>query len=95
LRNNRSDAEYEIGGLTKGIKVLEALSGTDFEPVDAATIVERTGFSRDTVDRCLKTLRLNGYAKQIEPMNYWVIGTRFLRLSERYSQLCLRALAKK
>lgn len=79
-RNNRSDAEYEVGGLTKGIKVLEALEGSAFQPVTVATIIERTEFPRDIVDRSLKTLRLNGYAIQTED-GKWTIGRRAIRFA--------------
>lgn len=79
-RNNRSDAEYEVGGLTKGIKVLEALEGTAFKPVPVKTIMERTEFPRDVVDRSLKTLRLNGYAIQTDD-GEWTIGRRLIRFA--------------
>lgn len=94
-RNNRSDAEYEIAGATKVIKVMEALLGSDADPVSVTTVMERTGFTRDLADRCLKTLRLNGYAKQVEPSNKWMLGSRLLRFSERFNETCLHALAKK
>jgi DNA-binding IclR family transcriptional regulator len=74
-RNNRSDAEYEIGGLTKGIKVLEALEG---RPVTIETVIERTEFSYNIAMRCLKTLRLNGWATQLDD-GKWTVGKRFIR----------------
>ncbi len=92
-RRRRPDSEYEIESLTKGLLVLEALVGVNFEPVSVLTIMERTGFNRDLVDRSLKTLRMKGYAVQTK--QGWTLGTRLLKLSERYSDLCLRALASK
>jgi DNA-binding IclR family transcriptional regulator len=79
-RTKRPDEDYEIESLTKGRIVLEALEGRRWEPVPIATIVERTGFSRDLVDRTLKTLRLGGYAVQVG--KEWTIGKRFIRLAE-------------
>jgi len=76
-RNNRSDAEYEIGGLTKGIKVEEALEG---RPVTIQTVMERTGFDYNLTMRCLKTLRLNGWAIQLDD-GKWTVGRRLIRLA--------------
>jgi hypothetical protein len=92
-RRRRRDDEYEIEALTKGINVLEALEGLSFEPVPIATIVERTGLSRDVADRSLKTLRMKGYASQIKG-GKWTLGTRLLKFAERYSELCLKVLAQ-
>jgi len=77
-RNKRSDEDYEIESLSKGLIVLEALEGSRWEPVPILTIVERTGFSRDLVDRTLKTLRLRGYA--VFENGRWTVGKRLLRL---------------
>jgi DNA-binding IclR family transcriptional regulator len=62
--STRSDQDYEIESLTKGMAVLEALEGTNFEPVSSKRIRERTQLSKDTVERCLKTFRLRGWAVQ-------------------------------
>lgn len=79
-RNHRSDAEYEIGGLSKGIKVLEALEGTAFHPVGIQTVIERTELPRDFVQRALKTLRLLGWAVETRDKK-WTYGRRFIRLA--------------
>ena len=76
-RNNRSDAEYEIGGLSKGTKVVEALEG---RPVTIETVIERTGFSYDVTMRVLRTLRLNGWATDT-PDGKWTIGRRLIRFA--------------
>lgn len=76
-RNSRPDASYEIAGATKVIKVLEALEG---KPVKAEIIMQRTGFNYDMTTRCLKTLRLNGWATQLED-GTWTIGRRFIRFA--------------
>lgn len=79
-RNRRTDDAYEIEALTKGIAVIEALEGTNFEPVPTGRIVQRTQLSRDTVERSLKTLRLRGWAVQNE-RGEWMIGKRFIRFA--------------
>ncbi len=81
MRRRRPDSEYEIEALTKGVRVLEALEGTRFEPVAVATIIERTELPRDVVDRSLKTLRMHGYATCDK--GKWTIGRRFMRLAAR------------
>jgi DNA-binding IclR family transcriptional regulator len=81
-RNNRSDAEYEIGGLSKGVKVLEALEG---KPVSIETVIRRTEFSYDVTMRTLKTLRLNGWALQLDD-GKWTYGRRFIKLGVRVGQ---------
>ncbi len=89
----RPDEAYEIESLSKGMAVLEALEGTNFEPVPVSRIVDRTQFSRDFVERSLKTFRMRGYAIQND-RGEWLMGNRLLRLSNNYSQLCLAALIK-
>lgn len=81
---NRTDADYEIESLTKGLIVLEALEGTRWEPVTVPTIMERTGFTRDLVDRTLKTLRLKGYA--VCEKGKWTAGRRLIRFAANISQ---------
>ena len=78
-RTRRSDEDYEIEALSKGLIILEALEGVRWEPVSVGTVIERTGFTRDTVDRTLRTLRLRGYAVQIN--GRWTVGKRFSRLA--------------
>ena len=80
----RDDTDYEIESLSKGLAVLEALEGTRWEPVSVATIIERTGFGRDLVDRTLKTLRLRGYA--ICEKGKWSVGKRFVRVATSLSR---------
>ncbi|MGE3385073.1 MAG: helix-turn-helix domain-containing protein [Pyrinomonadaceae bacterium] len=80
MRTKRPDEAYEIAALSKGLVVLEALEGTNFEPVPVQRIIDRTGLPRDIVDRSLKTLRLRGYAVQND-RGEWSVGQRFLRLA--------------
>ncbi len=78
MANKRPDEEYEIESLSKGLIVLEALEGIRWEPVTVTQIMQRTQFSRDLVDRTLKTLRLKGYA--VCEDGKWTAGKRFTRL---------------
>jgi DNA-binding IclR family transcriptional regulator len=80
MANKRSDSDYEIEALTKGLAVLEALEGTNFEPVPVARIIERSQLPRDTVNRTLKTFRLRGWAVQTERGD-WMVGRRFIRIA--------------
>jgi biotin operon repressor len=79
VERKRTDADYEIESLTKGMAVLEALEGTNFEPVSSKRIRERTQLSKDTVERCLKTFRLRGWAVQND-RGEWMVGKRFIRI---------------
>ena len=79
-RKTRTDEDYEIEALSKGLQILESLEGVSFEPVSLKKIIERTGLSRDVVDRTLKTLRLRGYAVQ-NSSGEWTIGKRLIRFA--------------
>ncbi len=81
-RNARSDEDYEIETLTKGLLVLEALEGSLEQPVSMARIMERTGFDRNFTMRALRTLRLKGYAVQ-HLSGDWMLGGRVARFAER------------
>lgn len=85
MNGKRSDAAYEIGALSKGLLVLEALEGTSFEPVTLNRIVERSRLPKDTVYRSLRTLRLMGWATNDSRGN-WMIGQRFIRLVRAVSE---------
>jgi DNA-binding IclR family transcriptional regulator len=80
--NKRSDEDYEIESLTKGLAVLEALEGTSFEPIPIRRVVDRCQLPRDVVMRSLKTFRLRGWAIQNERGD-WTIGKRFIRFGEK------------
>jgi DNA-binding IclR family transcriptional regulator len=80
-RNKRPDEAYEIESQSKGWAILEALEGSNFEPATVQKLMERTGFTRDLIERSLKTMRLRGYAAQDEK-GRWVIGKRLVRFAE-------------
>lgn len=76
----RTEADYEIESVSKGLAVLEALEGTAFEPVRIQRIMQRTGFSKDLCFRTLCTLSIRGYAVR-NAKGEWSIGPRFIRLA--------------
>lgn len=88
----REQASYEIEAVTKALRVLEALEGIGFEPVSLSTVAGRAHVNENFAFRALRTLELRGYAKQIDGSK-WTLGPRILKLSGRYSQIALEAIA--
>jgi DNA-binding IclR family transcriptional regulator len=82
MANKRDDKDYEIEALSKGLAILEALEGSNFEPVAIGRIIQRSSLPRDIVHRTLRTLRLRGWAVQNE-RGEWTIGRRFIRFGEK------------
>lgn len=80
----RTDKDYEIEALTKGLIVLEALEGVGFEPVNYEILMERTGLSRDFILRALRTLKLRGFATR--EGRRWTIGKSFIRLAQKLGE---------
>ncbi len=89
-RSERNDAAYINDSLARGLKVLEALEGTNFEPVTIQRIQQRTGFTYDFCRRALLTLKLQGFAAQTP--KGWTLGTKFLTLSDRFTDLCIETI---
>lgn len=89
-RKQRSDEEYVIEALAKGLKVLEALEGTRFEPVPIQRITERTKFPYDYCFRALKTFKVMGYA--LETPRGWQLGPKLLRFSDRFNETVIAAM---
>lgn len=83
-RKERTDQDYAIDSLLKGLKVLEALEGTRFEPVTIQRIQERTRLSYDTCLRSLRTLRLAGFAK--EEAGGWTLTARYVAFCQRAAE---------
>lgn len=84
-KKKRPDQDSEIEALSKGLKVLEALEGNNFEPVKVRKIIDRTDLSRNIVDRALITLKINGYAVQ-DASGKWSIGRRLIRFAQTVSK---------
>lgn len=91
MSERRNDADYAIDAGLRLLKVLEALEGTNFEPVTVQRIKQRTGFSYDFCFRALKTLKVAGYATE-NPAG-WQVGPKVLKFSERFNELCITALS--
>lgn len=82
MASNRTDEDYEIEALSKGLAVLETLEDG---PVKRSRIEQRTGFKRDLVMRTLRTLRLRGYAVEND-RGEWMIGRNFIRLATKIAK---------
>lgn len=81
-REPRTDDDYTIDALMKGLQVLEALEGNNFEPVKLRRIQERTRLPYDTCMRAMKTLKVAGLVAETD---------RGWRLSARFIAFCRRA----
>jgi DNA-binding IclR family transcriptional regulator len=84
----RTDNDYAIDALAKGLKVLEALEGNNFEPVSIKRVSERTRLPYDTCRNALITLKLEGFATQNE-RGLWAAGPKLLRFSKDFHLYCL------
>jgi DNA-binding IclR family transcriptional regulator len=84
---DRAEETYVIDAGAKMMKVLEALEGRNFEPVNIGRVAQRTGFSRDFCRRALITLKKVGWAKQLIPDgrdSLFVLGPKAENLARRY-----------
>ncbi len=79
----RSETDYVIESLLHGLQVLEALEGTQFEPVSIKRIAERAKLSYDKASRCMKTLKVKGFVEQTE--RGWALAPRFIAFCQRAS----------
>lgn len=70
----RSDDDYTIVAFKKGLVVLEALKGQEYEAVSVSEIQRRTKFDYDFCRRALKTLKVCGWA--IEDGNGWRLSVK-------------------
>lgn len=77
--------KYLNQSFAKGLKVLEALEGTHFEPVKIKKIEQRTGFTYDFCRRILITLEIEGYAIENE-RDEWTISKRLIRFAQAISK---------
>jgi len=78
----RSDDDYTIAALAKGLAVLEALTGQAYEPVTIREIQHRTSFDYDFCRRALKTLKAKGWA--IEDDRGWRLSVKAMQFSDSY-----------
>lgn len=89
-RKQRSDDDYVIEALAKGLKVLEALEGSRFEPVPIQRVVERAKYPYDYCFRALKTFKVLGYAQ--ETPRGWQLGPKVLRFADRFGEIVMAAM---
>jgi DNA-binding IclR family transcriptional regulator len=82
--SKREQDAYQLDTLRRGLKVLEALEGTNFEPVSIARIQQRTGYSYDFCRRALITLKLAGFAA--ETAQGWTVGPKLMRFGTNFNQ---------
>ena len=73
-RSPRSEERYALDTGLRLLKVLEALEGTNFEPVSIQRVQERTKFPYDFCRRALITLKLAGFAA--ENNGKWMPGPK-------------------
>src|SRR4051812_27356311 len=77
-RKERAETDYVYDTGVIVLKVLEALQGRSFEPVDIARVAQRTGLDRDKCRRALLTLKHARWAKQVLDGRraLWVLGPK-------------------
>lgn len=79
---DRSDEDYVILALKKGLIVLEALKGQAYESVSIRDIQRRTRFDYDFCRRALKTLKVTGWA--IEDDHGWRLSVKAGQFSDQF-----------
>lgn len=80
-----AEANYTIEALAKGLSVLAALEGSNFEAVTIQTVCDRTKLPYNYCFRALKTLESEGFAKETEGKRF-ILGPKVVRLSERFTE---------
>lgn len=90
--SKRADSDYINDNLARGLKVLEALRGTNFEPVSIQRVADRTGFSYDFCRRALLTLKLQGYAAQTP--DGWSLGVKLMEFAANYNEVVITAMTR-
>lgn len=80
----RSDDQYEIEALAKGLKVLEAMQDCATMAIQTRRVQLRTGFSYDFCMRALKTLKIAGYVAETE--TGWKITPRTARIGGKLAE---------
>jgi hypothetical protein len=83
-RKQRTDGEYEIDALAKGLKVLEALQDATTLAVQTQRVKLRTGYSYDFCFRALKTLKLAGFVAEVD--GGWKLTPRTARIGGKLVQ---------
>jgi DNA-binding IclR family transcriptional regulator len=92
MSQRRTDEDYALDAGLRLLKVLEALEGSNFEPVSIQRVQQRCGegFNYNFCFRALKTLKVAGYAT--ENAGGWQVGPKLLKFAGRFNELCLAAI---
>lgn len=85
MATKRTAKDYVNENFIQGLEVLEALEGSDFEPVSIKRVVERVNqgkspdekLSYDKVRRLLLSAKLKRWAAQNDK-GEWVAGSKFI-----------------
>ncbi|HEX8500768.1 MAG TPA: hypothetical protein VF659_09265 [Pyrinomonadaceae bacterium] len=93
VRGTRDESQYALDTGLRLLKVLEALEGTNFEPISIERVQQRTGFSYDFCRRALITLKLAGFAA--EQNRKWMPGPKIVRFGTNFNALCLASMERR
>ncbi len=90
-RTPRDESQYALDTGLRLLKVLEALEGTNFEPVSIERVRQRCGpdFTYDFCRRALITLKLAGFAAEVR--GQWTMGPKIVRFGTNFNEVCLAA----
>ena len=90
-RNRRNPEDYELDTVLRAVKVLQALEGRNFEPVNIKTVERRSGQSYAFCRSALLTFKKVGFAAQTE--DGWTVGPKLMMFANNFNEVCLAALA--
>ena len=90
-RNRRTEESYELDTVLRAVKVLQALEGSNFEPVNIITVQQRSGQTYAFCRSALLTWKKAGFAAQTA--DGWTVEPKLMMLSNRFNDVCLAAFA--
>jgi DNA-binding IclR family transcriptional regulator len=78
------ERDYTIQSVAKALRVLEALEGTNFEPISLKEVARRAGQNTNYTFRTLETCEQMGWARRKN--DRWQIGSRLSAIAGRFSE---------
>ncbi len=87
----REQDTYVIDAVLRAAKVLEALAGTNFEPVSIQRVEQRTGFSYDFCRRALITWKRAGFATENAQAGKW---PKLMRFGANFNEAVIASFAE-
>jgi hypothetical protein len=90
-RNRRNPEDYELDTVLRAVKVLQALEGRNFEPVNIKTVERRSGQSYAFCRSALLTFKKVGFAAQTA--QGWTVGPKLMRLAANFNDVCVAAFS--